>query len=92
MSKRNLKKNINATMELLYSDCIFYKVFVINADKEAANKVIANISEIHVEFLKRVSASEGKNVKGRQKAYYKKLKLDFKEQVNILAKEIATLP
>jgi hypothetical protein len=72
-------------------DCIFYKVFVVDADIEAANKVIVHIAETQDELLKRVSATEGKDVKGRVKAYYKKLNADFKEQVGAIGKEIAAL-
>lgn len=92
MSKRKLKKNINATIELLYSDCIFYKVFVIDSDKEAANKVLERIVNTHSDYVKRVSASEGKEVKGRVKAYYKKLEADFKNEIDAIAKEISNLP
>lgn len=92
MSKRELKKNINATIELLYSDCIFYKVFVIDSDKEAADKVLERIVNVHADFVKRISASEGKKVKGRVKAYYKKLKADFQTEIDAIAKEISTLP
>lgn len=42
-SRRKLKKSIIATMELLYVDCLFYKIFVVDADKEAADKVITHI-------------------------------------------------
>lgn len=78
-------------MDLLYTDCIFYKVFVIDADKEAADKVIARIAQTQDEFLKKVSVNEGKEVKGRVKAYYKKINTDFREQVNSIAKEIQSL-
>lgn len=78
-------------MDLLYIDCIFYKVFVVDADKAAADKVIERIAEVQSEYLKRVSASEGKDVKGRINAYYKKLIADFKAQVNTIAKEIESL-
>ena len=91
-SRRKFKKYINTTMEWLYADCVFYKVFVVDADTEAADKLIASISEKHIELLKRVSVSEGKEVKGRVKAYYKKLRTDFTEQTNAIAKEIAALP
>ena len=43
------------------------------------------------ELLKRVNATEGKEVKGRIKAYYKKLNTDFGKQVNAIGKEIAAL-
>lgn len=78
-------------MDLLCMDCIFYKVYVVDADIEAANKVIVHIAEAQDELLKRVSSSEGKDVKGRIKAYYKKLNADFEKQVNAIGKEIAAL-
>lgn len=90
-SRRKLKKNINTTMDMLYVDCIFYKVFVVDADLEAADKVIAHIAQVQDDLLKRVSVSEGKDVKGRVKAYYKKLNADLKEQVEAIGKEIAAL-
>ncbi|WP_165020755.1 hypothetical protein [Dysgonomonas sp. ZJ279] len=90
-SRKDLKKQINASMDLLYGDCVFYKVFVMDADKDAADKVIAHIAEIHGNLLKRVSVSEGKEVKGRTKAYYKKLRSDIQEQINIIGKEITAL-
>nr|WP_185155674.1 hypothetical protein [Dysgonomonas sp. 521] len=86
-----LKKSINAAMDLLYIDCIFYKVFVVDADQAAADKVINRIAETQSEFLKRVNVNEGKDVKGRVKAYFKKVQADFKEQVNAIAKEIEAL-
>jgi hypothetical protein len=90
-SRRKLKKSINATMDLLYIDCIFYKVFVVDADQAAADKVMTRIAETQDEFLKRVNVNEGKDVKGRVKTYFKKVQADFKEQVNTIAKEIEAL-
>lgn len=78
-------------MELLYVDCLFYKIFVVDADKEAADKVITHIVEVQNELLKRVNVNEGKDVKGRVKSYYKKLRVDIQEQTNTIAKEIAAL-
>ena len=91
-SRRKLKKNIKSLMELLYIDCLFYKVFVVDADKEAADKVIDRIVETEADLLKRVSITEGKEVKGRVKTYYKKLEADIRQQTNAIAKEIAALP
>lgn len=90
-SKRKLKKNLNATIDLLYTDCIFYKVFVVDADHEAADKVITHITEVQEEYLKRINAMEGKEVKGRVKSYYKKLEADFHDKINTIAKEIESL-
>lgn len=90
-SRRKLKKNINNVMDLLYTDCLFYKTFVIDADQEAADKVIVKIAEAQDDLLKRISVTEGKEVKGRVKAYYKKLRADIKDKTNAIAKEIASL-
>ncbi|GAB6121237.1 hypothetical protein [Dysgonomonas termitidis] len=90
-SRRKLKKSIIATIELLYTDCLFYKIFVVDADKEAADKVITRIVEVQNDLLKRVNVNEGKEVKGRVKSYYKKLRVDIQEQTNSIAKEIASL-
>ncbi|MBD8390134.1 hypothetical protein [Dysgonomonas sp. BGC7] len=90
-SRRKLKKNINNIMDLLYIDCIFYKTFVIDADKAAADKVIEKIATAHDDLLKRVSCTEGKEVKGRVKAYYNKLRADIKNQTNDIARDIAAL-
>lgn len=90
-NRRELKKHINETMDLLYVDCLFYKLFVVDADQTAADQIIRKIVETQSDLLKRVSVSEGKEVKGRVKAYYKKLKSDIKEHTNTIAKDIATL-
>lgn len=90
-SRKNLKKKINYIMELLYDDCIFYKVYVVDANKEEADKILKQIAETHTELLKRVSVNEGKDSKGRVKAYYKKLREDLKTQTNAIAKQIAAL-
>lgn len=90
-SRRILKKRIKETMELLFVDCLFYKIYVIDADKEAADKVIQRILDTQEELLKRVNVNEGKNVKGRVKSYYKKLRNEVKEQANAIAKEIEAL-
>lgn len=90
-SRRKLKKNIKEIFELLYIDCLFYKVFVIDADKDAADKIMKKIIESQDELTKRVNVNEGKYVKGRVKAYYKKLNADIKEHANAIAKDITSL-
>lgn len=78
-------------MELLYVDCLFYKMFVVDADKEAADKVLLKIIEQEDELIKRVSVNEGKDVKGRVKTYFQKLRKEVKEQADAIAREIAAL-
>lgn len=90
-SRKNLKKLINNSMSILYSDCIFYKVFQLNSDVAKADKIIDGIAEVHADLLNRVSASEGKELKARTKLYYKKLKDDMKVQLDKFGKEIESL-
>lgn len=90
-SRKDLKKLINNSMDVLYTDCVFYTAFSKNANIEKAEAIIAEISKVHDEFLSRISVSEGKEVKSRTKAYYKKLKDDLKSQIDKFGKDIQSL-
>jgi len=90
-SRRKLKKDIKEVMDLLLVDCLFYKMFVIDADQEAADKVMDQITQAREDLLKRVNVNEGKDVKGRVKSYYKKLETDIKSQADAIAKGISAL-
>lgn len=90
-SRKKLKKDINNAFGLLYADCIFYKVYVVDADKQKANKIIEKIATVHDDILSRMNVTEGKEVKGRVKAYYKNLRSQLKEQVDVIGKDIEAL-
>jgi len=90
-SRKNLKKQINEVMNILYADCILYKVYTQNPDVEKADQIISQIAIVHDELLKRVSITEGKEAKGRVKAYYNKLMQDFKTNVDQIGQEIQKL-
>lgn len=90
-SRKNLKKQINNSMMLLYNDCILYKVFFKDADQKKADELLTQISKIHSDLLSRVSVTEGKYLKGRVKLYYKKLNEDLKSQINKLGQAIENL-
>lgn len=90
-SKRDLKKLINTSLGALYNDLIFYKVFTVNANKEKADALIDKIADAHVELISRLSIAEGKDVKGRSKAYYSKIKTDLRSLVDSYGKEIQGL-
>lgn len=64
-SRKKLKKDINNTFDILYVDCIFYKVYVVNADAAAADKVLEKIADTQNDMLSRINITEGKDVKGR---------------------------
>lgn len=90
-SRRKLKKNINKTIGILFTDCLIYKYFVVDADQEAVDKIIAELTDTQNEYIKRVSVTEGKDVKGRVCQYYHKLKSDFTQKINEMGKQIASL-
>ncbi|HCO67689.1 MAG TPA: hypothetical protein DIT04_08055 [Dysgonomonas sp.] len=90
-SRRNLKKQINESMDLLYTDCVLYKVYTKEPNIEKADELISRIANIHIDFLSRANITEGKDVKNRVKIYYKKLKEDLKAQVDELGREIQNL-
>ena len=90
-SRRRFKKIINNSFEGLYRDCIFYKAFVKDSDKEAADLLIRELTGAQNELLSRVSASEGKELKGRTRNYYKNLKNNLKTQIDNLGLRIQKL-
>ncbi len=90
-SKKDLKKLINTSIGALYNDLILYKVFTLNANKEKADALIDKIANSHLDLISRISTAEGKEVKGRTKAYYSKIKSDLKSVVDNFGKEIKAL-
>jgi len=90
-SRKDLKKQINESMDLLYTDCVLYKTFTKNPNIKKADEIISKIADAHINFLGRVNITEGKDVKNRVSAYYKKLKEDLKNQINELGQEIQNL-
>ncbi|MBD8346993.1 MULTISPECIES: hypothetical protein [unclassified Dysgonomonas] len=90
-SRKDLKKLINNSMGLLYNDCIFYKVFTHSPNVEKANEIILQIADVHTDLINRLSTSEGKEIKSRTKAYYKKVKEDLKTQLDKFGLEIQKL-
>lgn len=90
-SRRDLKKLINNSMGLLYNECVLYKVFTIKPNVEKADDIILRMLDVHTDLVNRLSASEGKEIKSRTKAYYKKVKDDLQTQVNLFGLEIQKL-
>lgn len=91
-SRKNLKKQINDSITLLFTDVVVYKTYIANADTAAADKIIDKLVEIQDEFLSRMNATEGKETKGRIKNYFIKLKADFQKAINLIDKDIKQLP
>lgn len=90
-SRKNLKKEIKKAFNILYKDILFYEAFVVNANKDAARAILDKTIATEEELMKRVSFTEGKEVKGRVKMYFSKLRTDLSAKINEIAKEIAAL-
>lgn len=90
-SRKNLKKEIKKAFNVLYKDILFYEAFVVDANKDAARLILDKAISAEEQLIQRVSKSEGKEVKGRVKMYFSKLRNDLQNQVNEIAKEVAAL-
>lgn len=92
MSKRkDLKKIINNSMALLYSECVFYSVAKKDPQLDKVEAILADIFHVQNDLLSRMSISEGKDIKSRTKAYYRKIKEDLKKEVDKIGKQIQAL-
>lgn len=90
-SRKRLKKNINKAIGVLFTDCLIYKLFVLDADQDAVDNVIIKLRNIQSEYICRISVTEGREVPGRVKEYYQKLKSDFAAHINQIGEEIGAL-
>ena len=90
-SRKRLKKQIKKSFDELYQEVFFYEVFVVGADADAAKVLLSNMLEVETDLVKRISASEGKEVEGRVRMYFSKLRGDFRKHLTELRKSIAEL-
>ena len=87
-NKRDLKSAVHNIPSVLFSECIINKEYVPGADKDKATELMAKILKINNDFTTRISHPEpGCNVK----AFYKKLRNDFNNAINDVAKEVDEL-
>lgn len=76
-SRRILKKNVNYIAGELFAECLVNSLFVPGTDKQKADELLAEILNVHHEFVSRISHTEPGNVKG----FYKKFRSDFNAKV-----------
>ena len=76
-SRKDLKKAINYIVGELFTECVFIRLALPEADKEKADRVLTDILNMQDDFVNRVSHTEPGNVKG----FYKKLREDFNKRV-----------
>lgn len=90
-SRKDLKKTINSSMDLLYTDCILYSIASKDPKLEKVEPILTDIEKIQDDLLSRISNTEGKELKGRTKAFYNKIKEDLKYEIDRIGKEIQNL-
>lgn len=89
--RRNLKKIINNSFEYLYEDCLLYSVANDKTDLNKTENLMKEIAKSHQDLLSRLSVSEGKELKNRTKAYYRKINEDLNNQINTFGIKIQAL-
>lgn len=85
-SIKQLKKAINNLSDILFTECMFSRIYLKNANTQTVDKIIIKILEKQDEFLKRSKHTDGKNNPVLVKKYYKRLR----EDINQYKKEIIT--
>ena len=85
--RRELKKNVNYIAGELFSECLINSKFIPGTDKKKADELMVEIMKMQDEFISRIGHTEPGNMKG----YSKKLRSDFKAEVNEIIDAIAKL-
>lgn len=86
-NRRQLKKTVNYIAGELFTGCLVNCLYVPGTDKTKADELMGKILIMQDEFISRISHTEPGNTKG----FYKKLRVDFNNQVNAIIDEIAKL-
>lgn len=86
-SRRLLKKNVNYIAGELFAECLINRLYVPGADKDKADKLMAEVLDMQHEFISRISHTEPGNVKG----FYKKFHEDFSKSINDIVDKIGKL-
>lgn len=82
-SRKRLKKTINLICGDLFADCVALSM-CNSADRDALNALMAEVLEIKLEYVSRISHTE----KGKERLFYKKLRDEFTAKVNDLNERI----
>ena len=86
-SRRKLKKNVNAIIDELVTECLIQELLNPEVDKQKLNDLIERIYNTKLDFVSRISHTEPGNVKG----YYRKFREDFSSEVSDIIAELTTL-
>ncbi|NDW08837.1 hypothetical protein D0T56_04095 [Dysgonomonas sp. 520] len=77
-------------MVALYTECFFYKTFVIDADTAKADELINEIEGVHMQLSDKMNAGR-KNAGENPKKYYAGVRTDLKQAVNELGGKLSKL-
>lgn len=90
-SRKQLKKEIKKSFNILYQEIFFYDVFVVNADMEKSKAILNEMLNSESDLIKRISLYEGKEMKERVKKYFSKLRADLHTHLAEFEKQIEEL-
>ena len=82
-SRKLLKKQINEVCGELFADCVALKMCDQCSD-EVINQAMAEILQLRLEFVARISHTE----KGSVRLFYKKLRQEFSEKAEAISRTI----
>lgn len=83
-NRKQLKKNIKNICGELFTDCVALSLCK-GTDQEKLQQLMAEILNLHDEYVSRISHTEP----GAVKQFYHKLKTEFTEKANDISERIA---
>jgi Signal transduction histidine kinase len=89
--KRMLKKYVSFFAGELFAETLLVNLLNQKVDQAKCEELMTRIVDMQEEFTRRVNHSDAKDNKTLVKEYYKKLKVDFQQEVMAIAKEIEAL-
>ncbi len=87
-NKRDLKREVNFITEELVSQCLFLRDFTPDMPAEKCDMLITRLLDTQDEYLRRISAPDGKDNPKLVKKYYQKLIQDFDAAIGDILNEI----
>ena len=82
-NRKQLKKSIRKITGELFADCVALSLCQ-QADRDKLEQLMQEVLNVHNDYVARISHTEP----GSVKMYYKKLKQEFTEKVNVLSERI----
>lgn len=83
-NKRGLKKDINYLTYDLLAECFTYQYFHKDADPKKMETAASKILEIRNELVSRINHIDGKENPKLVKAYFQKIRKDYKNSIEAL--------